>query len=59
MFDSIPSHPVLLDDVHCIGIENTMLECSHSTIGNHLCGENEPSNVAIQCQGTQSTLIIV
>ena len=51
IFDSISKRPVLLDDVHCIGTENTLWECSHSTIGKHSCGENEPSNVAIQCQG--------
>ena len=54
MFNSISNRPVLLDGVHCTGYEDALLECSHSAIGNHLCGQflqDEASNVAIQCQG--------
>ena len=55
IFEPTANHPVLLDDVHCIGIEDTLLGCSHSTIGYHSCGQmltNEPSIIiAIQCQG--------
>ena len=28
----------LLGEVHCIGTEAELLECSHSSIGRHLCG---------------------
>ena len=55
MFNSVLNHVVLLDDVYCIGNEDTLLDCSHSTIGNHLCGQfllqDETSHIAVQCQG--------
>ena len=54
IFDSISNHPIMLDIVDCTGTEDTLLECSHSAIGNYLCGQfikHEPLHVAIQCQG--------
>ena len=56
MFNSILNHVVVLDEVYCIGNEDTLLDCSHSVIGNHLCGQflqDETSHVAIQCQGAR------
>ena len=47
--------PVLLDDIHCTGEEATLLDCSHASIGNHLCGPatdpNRSFQVAIKCKG--------
>ena len=45
--------PPLLGEVHCIGTELGLLECSHSSIGNHLCGIFYPpvSDVVISCYG--------
>ena len=54
-FDSFSNHVVLLDDVHCSGNEDKLLDCSHSVIGNHQCGQflrDQPSMIAIQCQGS-------
>ena len=39
--------PILLDDVHCIGNENSLLDCGHST--NHNCDHSE--DAAVACQG--------
>ena len=56
LFDSMSRSPIVLDDVHCTGTEDKLLDCSHASIGNHLCDQffdmNEPLKVAIQCQGT-------
>jgi deleted-in-malignant-brain-tumors protein 1 len=52
MFDSTPHGPILLDKVHCNGDEEMLMDCSHSSIGNHFCSQflqDESSNVAIQC----------
>ena len=64
MFASASNHPVLLDDVHCIGTEDKLLDCSHASIGNHLCGQflqdhDMPSNVAIQCTGVYAVIVHV
>ena len=49
-FGSAPSGLVLFDSVHCTGTEDSLLDCPHSSIGNHFC--NDPSSiVAIQCKG--------
>ena len=52
-FGSASNHLVLFDSVQCTGSEEMILECSHSTIGNHFCSQfskDSTSSVAIQCQ---------
>ena len=39
--------PVWLDDVECMGSEETILNCDHSSVGIHDCTHME--DVAIQC----------
>ncbi|VDI08633.1 Hypothetical predicted protein, partial [Mytilus galloprovincialis] len=39
---------ILLDDVHCIGTETTMLNCNHSAIGTSNCKHTE--DVGVKCQ---------
>ena len=47
----------VLGAVHCIGTEPELLECSHSSLGQHLCGTNfyvsgfTLSDIAISCYG--------
>ena len=53
VFGSASSGPVLLDSVHCTGNEDGLLDCPHSSIGNHFCTQYSPI-VAIKCQGTLS-----
>ena len=57
---------VLLDDVHCTGEEDGLFECSHASIGNHLCGRfvvlgvtQSPHefDVSISCEGMAPLLI--
>ena len=45
--------PPLLGDVHCIGTEPGWLECSHSSIGSHFCGNfhSPVPDVVISCHG--------
>ena len=45
----------LLGEVHCIGTEAELLECSHSSIGRHLCGITlipPVRDIVISCFGT-------
>ena len=54
VFDSTSNPLVLLDEVHCNGDEEMLMDCSHSSIGNHFCSQflrDESSYVAIQCAG--------
>ena len=37
-----------LDNVHCIGTENSLLDCPHNGIGNHNCGHYEDAGVKCQ-----------
>ena len=41
----------LLGEVHCTGTESELLECSHSSIGQHSCGRGSPPvpDVVISC----------
>ena len=53
-FFSPINHSVILDNIYCIGTENTLLECFYTIIGNHMCGQllqDEPQNVIINCEG--------
>ena len=49
---------VVLGDVHCTGNETELLECSHSSVGDHFCGiarlyglSEHIFDVAIHCYG--------
>lgn len=59
MFES-DSKLVVLGEVHCIGTETKLLECSHGSIGAHACGlaasagyipTEHAFDVAISCSG--------
>lgn len=53
VYAAASSRPVLMDDVHCTGTEDTILDCSHSSIGNHFCSKYSPNEnllVVIQCK---------
>ena len=43
--------PVFLDQVHCIGTEEKLLDCSHGGIGHHSCAAEHELDVAIICKG--------
>ena len=45
------STPFVVGEVHCTGIETELLECSHNSIGHHLCGGSteDANDVAIVC----------
>ena len=45
--------PPLLGEVHCIGSKPGWLECSHSSIGSHFCGQfhSPVPDVVISCHG--------
>ena len=53
------SERVVLGDVHCIGTESGLLECSHNSVGDHICGlfnlvlgiSEHTFDVAISCYG--------
>ena len=46
------SGPILLDDVNCIGTENSLLNCGYTS--NHNCHHSE--DVGVQCKGFLSSL---
>ena len=56
IFDLSSNSPVILGNVHCTGTEEMLLDCSHSSIGTHLCDQlfdmsPEPPKVSIKCEG--------
>ena len=51
VFGSVSSLPVLFESVHCTGTENTLLDCPHTSVGNHFCNIENPEIIAIQCKG--------
>ena len=52
----------LLGEVHCVGTEPDLFECSHSSVGIHSCGRHQTPvpDIAISCYGmlgnTQSSM---
>lgn len=50
-------HPAVVGEVHCVGTESELLECSHGSIGKHLCGVNKahniPHDVIVSCYGNE------
>ena len=43
------SSAVFLDDVQCIGNEDSLLNCSSNRVGDHNCGNN--SGAGVRCGG--------
>ena len=41
--------PILLDDVACVGDEETILECPSLPPGEHNCGHYEDASVGCSC----------
>ena len=60
MFGTSESPP-LLGEVHCIGTEPEILECSHSSIGYHYCGrDNIPvPDIIISCYGKFFSIVCI
>lgn len=38
-------------EIHCIGAEPELLECSHTSIGFHHCGRAPSPDIIISCFG--------
>lgn len=49
--------PIVLDDVVCVGNEESLSQCSHRGIGVHNCHRSE--DVAITCQCTNGDIRLV
>ena len=50
----------LLGEVHCIGTETELLECSHTSIGRHLCGVTvvpPVPDIIITCSGMTEVVL--
>ena len=43
----------LFGEVHCVGTEPNLFECSHSSVGFHQCGRHQTPvpDIAISCFG--------
>ena len=45
----------MIGEVHCVGTEPELLECSHASIGSHRCGiqtdYDTDSDIIISCYG--------
>ena len=54
VFGPVSGH-IVVGEVHCTGTETELLECSHDSIGDHLCGpplkSEDDVGVAISCYG--------
>ena len=48
----------VIGEVHCIGTEQELLECSHASIGDHFCGRflSPIPDIAISCYGRAHTI---
>ena len=51
----------VVGEVHCLGTEPELLECSHGTLGQHFCGLhlNYIPDIAISCYGKLLNLILL
>jgi len=49
-FRGFAPRKIWLDDVHCVGDEHSIGECSHGGWGNHNCGRS--NNVGVVCKYT-------
>ena len=50
----------VVGEVHCVGTETELLQCSHSSVGNHQCGKLQstiPEGVVISCYGKLHTIL--
>ena len=43
----------VIGDIHCVGTETELLECSHSSVGNHQCWfyDEEHPEIIVSCYG--------
>ena len=55
----------VIGDVHCVGMEKELLECSHASIGSHYCGRlshdeyANGSDIVISCYGTNMGTVVL
>ena len=48
--------PIVLDDVRCVGTENSLGECAHRTF--HNCGHSEDASVICQSGNVSCTFLM-